>query len=155
MYDLNSILNLFHSAKGSTWEQHKYIKRINGTYYYPDSYEGGRHLPDSEKSSSENESIDIEELSEKEIDRLADEVIRGNFGNGAERRELLGAHYDEIQNRVNQKYMQLTGSVKISEVPVEEVKTIEKKVQKAVTSATNSPDLEQIWSVYRNKEKKG
>lgn len=27
-----------HSAKGSTWEDHKYIKRIDGTYYYPDNY---------------------------------------------------------------------------------------------------------------------
>lgn len=43
--------HLEHSAKGSEWEEHKYIKRVDGTYYYPDSYEGGRHLPkgDSEK----------------------------------------------------------------------------------------------------------
>lgn len=35
---------LSHSAKGSTWEKHKYLRVINGKYYYPDSYEGGRHL---------------------------------------------------------------------------------------------------------------
>lgn len=34
-----------HSAKGSSWEKHDYIKVIDGKYYYPDSYEGGRHLP--------------------------------------------------------------------------------------------------------------
>lgn len=34
-----------HSAKGSQWEKHDYIKVIDGKYYYPDSYEGGRHLP--------------------------------------------------------------------------------------------------------------
>lgn len=39
-----------HSAKGTTWEEHKYIKRIDGTYYYPDSYKGGRHLPDGDSS---------------------------------------------------------------------------------------------------------
>lgn len=151
MYDLNSALNSFlHSAKGSTWENHKYIKRINGTYYYPDSYEGGRHLPDSHQDSSE-EPPEIEELSENDIERLANEVIRGNFGNGAERRELLGEFYDQIQARVNQKYMQLTGSTVISEVPKEEIKEVEKKVEKVVASATNNPDLEQVWSVYRKR----
>lgn len=46
---------LVHSAKGSTWEEHKYIKRIDGTYYYPDSYEGGRHLPDGDKKKESSE----------------------------------------------------------------------------------------------------
>ena len=31
-----------HSSEGSSWKKHKYIKRVDGTYYYPDSYEGGR-----------------------------------------------------------------------------------------------------------------
>lgn len=41
-----------HSVKGTTWKSHKYIKRIEGVYYYPDDYSGGRHLPSetSEKS---------------------------------------------------------------------------------------------------------
>lgn len=43
-------MELRHSTKGSTWKKHKYIKRVNGTYYYPDSYEGGRHLPDGKNS---------------------------------------------------------------------------------------------------------
>jgi len=37
--------DIFHSAKGTTWEKHKYIKMEDGKYYYPDSYAGGRHLP--------------------------------------------------------------------------------------------------------------
>ncbi len=43
-------MELRHSTKGSTLKKHKYIKRVNGTYYYPDSYEGGRHLPDGKNS---------------------------------------------------------------------------------------------------------
>ncbi len=39
-----------HSAEGSSWKKHQYIKRKDGVYYYPDSYEGGRHLPDGEKA---------------------------------------------------------------------------------------------------------
>lgn len=33
-----------HSAKGSTWEDHMYVKKVDGNYYYPDSYAGGRHI---------------------------------------------------------------------------------------------------------------
>lgn len=44
-----------HSAKGTTWEEHKYIKRDDGVYYYPDSYDGGRHLPEGSKSKSKND----------------------------------------------------------------------------------------------------
>lgn len=42
-----------HSAKGSEWEKHKYIKRVDGTYYYPDSYVGGRHLPKTSNNTKE------------------------------------------------------------------------------------------------------
>lgn len=37
-----AVLN--HSAKGSEWEDHQYVKRENGKYYYPDNYPGGRHI---------------------------------------------------------------------------------------------------------------
>ena len=47
---------IIHSAKGSTWEDHKYIKVDDGVYYYPDGYEGGRHLPDGEKADSKDKS---------------------------------------------------------------------------------------------------
>lgn len=49
---------IIHSAKGSTWEEHKYIKRIDGTYYYPSSYEGGRHLPGASSGKKESSSSD-------------------------------------------------------------------------------------------------
>ena len=42
---------LAHSAKGSEWKKHKYIKKADGKYYYPNSYEGGRHL-DSTKNTT-------------------------------------------------------------------------------------------------------
>lgn len=37
-----------------------------------------------------------------DIDDLARRVIRGEFGNGQERRNRLGANYDAVQARVNQ-----------------------------------------------------
>lgn len=166
---------LEHSAKGSTWEDHKYIKKVDGTYYYPDNYEGGRHLPDNNEKKSEEfdhekaatefnkffksladagsayfgskeewESMSLEDFKEiykdilgrdpdkdlskdalqnmfdsvkkqntretisgdvstdKDYDTLAKEVLRGDFGNGQQRKELLGEKYSEVQKRVNE-----------------------------------------------------
>ena len=105
-----------HSSEGSSWKKHKYIKRVDGTYYYPDSYEGGRHLPDGETES--NSKID---LSENDVENLAKEVIRGNFGNGQERKDLLGENYEEIQKRVNELMKDLAGS---KTIPSDKTKTI-------------------------------
>lgn len=35
---------LSHSAKGSSWKKHKYVKVVDGKYFYPPSYEGGRTI---------------------------------------------------------------------------------------------------------------
>lgn len=192
-------MRLQHSAKGSTWEDHKYIKRVNGTYYYPNSYKGGRHLSGDQGESSgakyseyskddhdfddanyddknrlgdtdffgfkradgtfvileedmkwelpagteindelikRLESFDKEleekrnngetvnasdwqkaatdaingksssggsgKLDKDDVENLAKEVIKGNFGNGKTRKDLLGENYDDIQKRVNE-----------------------------------------------------
>lgn len=170
---------LQHSSEGSSWKKHKYIKRVDGTYYYPDSYEGGRHLPDGEKYKSmeddlfeklkkssdkdigqmlrgsfdkvlleqmgvdwtklpkeevdrmqrnlinrfeeKTESNSKIDLSENDIENLAKEVIRGNFGNGQERKELLGENYEEIQKRVNEL---MKGSVGSKTIPSDKTKDI-------------------------------
>jgi hypothetical protein len=141
---------LMHSAKGSTWEEHKYIKRIDGTYYYPDSYEGGRHLDNSDESEDvENESSF--DLTSDEIDALAREVIRGNFANGQERKEALGEHYQEIQDRVNQLMKSSTGSTKVSEASEETVSTGTAAVTKVTSSSSKSSgiDLDKVFTVYR------
>lgn len=57
---------LEHSAKGSEWEDHKYVKKINGVYYYPVGYEDGRTIDSlkggSNKSDSNDKSSQIEEV---------------------------------------------------------------------------------------------
>lgn len=128
-----------HSSEGSSWKKHKYLKRVDGTYYYPDTYEGGRHLPDGEKEES-NSKID---LSEKDVDKLAKEVIRGNFGNGQERKDLLGENYEEIQKRVNEL---MKGSVGSKTIPSDKTKAIgiaEEAAKRAVS----------LVNAYRNKTK--
>ncbi|WP_240628810.1 hypothetical protein [Trueperella pyogenes] len=37
------------------------------------------------------------------IDALADAVIRGEYGNGDERKRRLGSNYAAVQKRVNEK----------------------------------------------------
>lgn len=130
---------LQHSSEGSSWKKHKYIKRVDGTYYYPDTYEGGRHLPDEEKEES-NSKID---LSEKDVEKLAKEVIRGNFGNGQERKDLLGENYEEIQKRVNEL---MKGSVGSKTIPSDKTKAIgiaEEAAKRAVS----------LVNAYRNNTK--
>lgn len=178
---------LVHSAKGSTWEDHKYIKKVDGTYYYPDNYEGGRHLPESsdkkeefdhekaatefnkffksladagtayfgskeewesmslddfknlyknilgrdpdkelskdalqnmfdsvKKQNTSDKMLSGEKLTDKDYDTLAKEVMKGNFGNGQERKNLLGERYAEVQKRVNEMMKGSAGSKKIS-----------------------------------------
>lgn len=83
-------LAIQHSAKGSVWENHKYIKRVDGTYYYPDSYEGGRHLSDAEKKKKEEDETSYEDYKSienkifKEMKKFskddAGQKVRGDFG---------------------------------------------------------------------------
>lgn len=216
---VSSDQQIIHSAKGSTWEDHKYIKRIDGTYYYPDNYEGGRHLPDGEEVTSGNKKTSMEDelyeklkksndknigqalrenfdkilkdqlgidwtrlpkeevdrmqkslvdriegrieskdskmdLSEKDIDNLAKEVIRGNFGNGQERRDLLGENYEEIQKKVNELMKSSTGSIKVSEATSESIEKVDQLAKNATKSVKDSKvhsgvDLNEVLKVYK------
>lgn len=92
---------LIHSAKGSEWGEHKYIKKIDGNYYYPDSYKGGRHLDDSNKEDRTPMEMNSD-LDEDMINQMASDAIRGLFGNGQDRKDLLGENYQRIQDRVNE-----------------------------------------------------
>ena len=44
----------------------------------------------------------LEDVEEEIIEKLAQEVLRGTFGNGETRKQALGALYDRVQDRVNQ-----------------------------------------------------
>ena len=216
--------HLEHSAKGTTWKDHIYIKRIDGTYYYPDSYEGGRHLPDGEKDTESSKSKDSSEsgdtiskledmtgmtresllelrdlsrkngydsdefkemlsilsegdddqakkmvdllkqddkisLTSEDVEKLAREVIRGNFGNGQVRKDLLGENYSEIQKRVNELMKSSTGSKNVSEATEESIKKAEEAAKNASTPTKETKvhsgvDMDRVLNVY-NKKKKG
>lgn len=156
---------LAHSAKGSVWEDHKYIKRIDGTYYYPESYQGGRHLTEvvreKIKKSKDSETKERKEnLSSTDIDNLANEVIRGKYGNGQQRKDLLGENYTEVQKRVNELMKGSVGSKKVSKDSASAIKkaedtakAISKKSDKASTQSKvhSGVDMNKVLSVYRKK----
>lgn len=144
---------LTHSAKGSEWEEHKYIKKIDGNYYYPDNYKGGRHLDsgdDDEKRIATDSDMDSDL-----IDTIARDVIRGMFGNGADRKMALGDAYQKIQDRVNEIIRSSgSGDLKVSdESKKDEEKKGNEAIKKAVSS-TGSMDMNQVYSAYGGLEKK-
>jgi len=67
---------------------------------------------------------------DKELDELANRVIRGEFGNGSKRKAALGDRYQEIQNLVNAKLrgekIQTTSSSQPAKTQ-QQVKTTQKK----------------------------
>lgn len=156
---------LHHSAKGSTWKDHKYIKKVDGTYYYPDSYKGKNgdtktfdefdsfskelmkkgeaYYDEKEAASMTKEELgelyedmtgvklgkeDLDRLynskeakynsssngiSENDVEKLAKEVIKGSFGNGQIRKDLLGEDYSKVQNKVNELLKGKVGKKKV------------------------------------------
>lgn len=149
---------LIHSAKGSTWKEHKYIKRLNGTYYYPNSYKGGHHIESSGGLNDvEQEEYDAaaNSLNADDIESLAREVIRGNFGNGQTRKDLLGENYQLIQDRVNEILLGKSSGVsasseekKISEIPKETINNGKKKIDEIASN--NKTLAESLMSIGKN-----
>lgn len=112
-------------------------------------------FPPSEK----REKLD---LTENDIETLALETIRGDYGNGQLRKELLGENYAEIQARVNQLYREgkVTGGnvlmSNVSESVVSEGKSAADNAAKTTSTVQSKAglNLDQIYSVYARRESK-
>lgn len=96
-----------------------------------------------------------------DVEKLAMEVIRGNFGNGQDRKDLLGDNYQEIQDRVNQ-IMRSSGvsNQKMSSVSSDIAEAGKKALNEAVNAIkkeeTKAPDkkgidLDRVYSVYKKR----
>ena len=89
-----------------------------------------RNLIDRFKEKTEsNSKID---LSENDVEKLAKEVIRGNFGNGQERKDLLGENYEKIQKRVNELMKGSAGSKTIPSDKTKDISIAEEAAKRAV-----------------------
>lgn len=92
--------HLIHSS--GDWKNHKYIKRVDGTYYYPKGYKNGRTIDELKGQEDKPEEEAYENLSDEDVENLVKEVIQGKFGNGDVRKEALGENYQRIQDKVNE-----------------------------------------------------
>lgn len=147
---------LIHSAKGSEWKDHIYAKKIDGKYYYPSGYENGRtvdSLPGGGGGSSEEK--ETGDLSGDDVHALALQVIRGDFGNGQIRKDLLGEKYDVIQTKVNE--LMRAGDYSSAPMTSEKTEKAAEKGKKAATKATKASkgiDMDKVLSVYKEQAKR-
>ena len=115
------------------WKKHKYVKKVDGDYYYPNSYEDGRTVSD---------------LNDDDVDKIADETISGKHGSGKDRKEKFGDDYARIQNRVNEKL----GNKKRHEV--EEEKDEDKDEEKKEESESEEKDKDEKDEDEKDSKKK-
>lgn len=131
--------SLKHSAKGSSWKNHKYIKKVGDKYIYADTKNGESEGDGNTTSSGENTTGEIDTSKEGQtaegqnqeefdLEAMANKVIRGEFGNGADRKELLGDAYAEIQKRVNEILLGGGKTKSIDEKKVDDGKKIADKL---------------------------
>lgn len=64
------------------------------------------HVTTSTGKSSTSHSEESDNNVDGDVETNARRVIRGDFGNGQERRDKLGSSYSEIQGKVNEMYRQ-------------------------------------------------
>lgn len=127
---------LKHSAKGSSWKNHKYIKKVGDKYVYADTKNGVEDENSKASADATNEEVDptkkaegeSENLEEFDLESMANKVIRGEFGNGADRKELLGDAYAEIQKRVNEILKGAANQTSVSNKDVDKGKKAADKV---------------------------
>lgn len=130
---------LIHSQKGSEWKKHQYIKREgtagkledDGKYYYPDSYEGGRHLPkgDSQRKFKRNgtDNDDNAEDWEKKVHGHLSKIIEDHpdlFKNGTD----VAAGIMDPKNFNAVKNTLKAFGVDVDKMSDEEIKNYRKKI---------------------------
>lgn len=167
-----------HSAEGSVWEKHKYLKRIDGKYYYPDSYEGGRHLSDLKKKRSSKmisskrikatstfrEKELKQEMTDSSIEKIAKEIISGKYGNGNDtRRKALGmsaAEYEIVRKKVNEMMRGSIGRKTVSSkstvtknvatsTPIEQKSSTKKEKKKKTAKKSGGLNMDKVYRVYK------
>lgn len=103
---------LVHSAKGSEWEKHKYVKKLGSAYYYPVGYDKGRTIDELEKSkktgSDASEKEEKKKISDSSTEgttdtkdwekKVLDKVGKGL--SGKELADLARTDFDKVLARI-------------------------------------------------------
>jgi hypothetical protein len=133
-----------HSQEGTTWKKDTiYVSREGKpndyTYHYPSGYfdkHRNKDSKDSDSSDNTQSEQETKELDADTISKVADDVIRGEYGNGQARKEALqkaGFDYDTIQSEVNKKLLNKSTASKYSS---SKSKTKDKSKAKSKKKAT-------------------
>ena len=136
---------IIHSAKGTTWRNHKYIKKVGNKYYYKnekgelvegDPSDNGDILTETKESTTKSSKSSKSKKS-TETDRikaLANKVMAGKLGQNQLRKATSSKDYIKVMNAINSKFKKPSSSGSSSKSKEKEKKTSEKKTKEKKTS---------------------
>lgn len=146
------VLSLCHSAKGSTWEKHKYVKVVNGNYYYPNGYSGGRHL-----SSLSDLSYYMKGSGSKKNDTKEESKSSSAESNNTPSENTTSSSSSTSKSGKSRVAKALSGSAKtkkVSEVSDSDVKEVEKFVSRSGMATTaKGINYQSMYRISRQKPK--
>ena len=136
---------LIHSAKGTSWKNHKYIKKVGNKYYYKDekgelvegdpSDNGDILTETKELTTSSSKSKKSKKSTETDrIKALANKVMAGKLGQNQLRKATSSKDYIKVMNTINSKFKKPSSSGSSSKSKEKEKKTSEKKTTEKKTS---------------------
>ena len=136
---------LIHSAKGTSWKNHKYLKKVGNKYYYKDekgelvegdpSDNGDILTETKESTTSSSKSKKSKKSTETDrIKALANKVMAGKLGQNQLRKATSGKDYIKVMNTINSKFKKPSSSGSSSKSKEKEKKTSEKKTSEKKTS---------------------
>ena len=139
-----------HSAKGTSWKNHKYIKKVGNKYYYKDekgelvegdpSDNGDILTETKESTTSSSKSKKSKKSTETDrIKALANKVMAGKLGQNQLRKATSSKDYIKVMNTINSKFKKPSSSGSSSKSKEKEKKTSEKKTsEKKTTEKSNN-----------------
>lgn len=151
---------LVHSAKGTSWKNHKYIKKVGNKYYYKDekgelvegdpSDNGDILTETKESTTSSSKSKKSKKSTETDhIKALANKVMAGKLGQNQLRKATSSKDYIKVMNTINSKFKKPSSSGSSSKSKEKEKKTSEKKTTEKKTSEKKT--IEKSNSIEKDK----
>ena len=134
---------IIHSAKGTTWKNHKYIKKVGNKYYYKnekgelvegDPSDNGDSIETKELTTSSSKSKKKKSTETDRIKALANKVMAGKLGQNQLRKATSSKDYIKVMNAINSKFKKPSSSGSSSKNKEKEKKTSEKKTKEKKTS---------------------
>ena len=129
---------IIHSAKGTTWSNHKYIKKVGNKYYYKDEKgelvegdpsDNSDSIETKESTTSSSKSKKKKSTETDRIKTLANKVMAGKLGQNQLRKATSSKDYIKVMNAINSKFKKPSSSGSSSKSKEKEKKTSEKKTK--------------------------